>query len=211
MGICTPLPLSLSLETENDGNPIDKERHKHLLSIQFVFPGLPNTLLRRQKPPAIEKRSKSKVWRRAEPHLIVRQCSFLGRVQTGLKGREIVYSNLPADSSLARAFESKHGHLLSTIPPVAHVSDPKVIKNERRLYVHYLLSGATIQYLLFPVSRFFAFGYYQPAMLGQRLDFFENNQGKNTGITLHFQLVLESYQSLLSPYLFSLLHGFYIK
>lgn len=47
-----------------------------------------------------------------EPHLAVGKCSFLGRVQTGLKGGGIVYSDLPGDSSLARAFESKHGHLL---------------------------------------------------------------------------------------------------
>jgi len=37
-----------------------KKRHRHRLSIQSVFPGLPNTLLIRNKPPAIEKRSK--VW-----------------------------------------------------------------------------------------------------------------------------------------------------
>ncbi|KAH0672265.1 hypothetical protein KY284_011805 [Solanum tuberosum] len=37
-----------------------KKRHKHRLSIQSIFPGLPNTLLIRKKPPAIEKRSK--VW-----------------------------------------------------------------------------------------------------------------------------------------------------
>lgn len=49
---------------------------------------------------------------RAEPHLAVGKCSFLGRVQTGLKGGGIVYSDLPGDSSLARAFESKHGHPL---------------------------------------------------------------------------------------------------
>ncbi|KAG8363150.1 hypothetical protein BUALT_BualtMtG0001300 (mitochondrion) [Buddleja alternifolia] len=47
-----------------------------------------------------------------EPHLAVGKCSFLGRVQTGLKGGGISYSDLPGDSSLARAFESKHGHLL---------------------------------------------------------------------------------------------------
>ena len=47
---------------------------------------------------------------RAEPHLAVRRCSLLGRVQTGLKGGGISDSDLPGDSSLARAFESKHGH-----------------------------------------------------------------------------------------------------
>ena len=52
-------PLSPSPETANDGNPLDKE-HRHRLSIQSVFPGLPNTLLIRNQPPAIEKRSK--VW-----------------------------------------------------------------------------------------------------------------------------------------------------
>ncbi|KAL4642435.1 hypothetical protein ACB092_02G017900 [Castanea dentata] len=35
-----------------------KKRHRHRLSIQSVFPGFPNTLLIRKKPPAIEKRSK---------------------------------------------------------------------------------------------------------------------------------------------------------
>lgn len=48
---------------------------------------------------------------RAEPHLAVGRFSLLGRVQTGLKGGGIQYSDLPGDSSLARAFESKHGHL----------------------------------------------------------------------------------------------------
>ena len=48
---------------------------------------------------------------RAEPHLAVGRCSLLGRVQTGLKGGGIKDSDLPGDSSLARAFESKHGHL----------------------------------------------------------------------------------------------------
>ena len=32
------------------------KRHRHRLSIQSVFPGLPNPLLIRNKPPAIEKR-----------------------------------------------------------------------------------------------------------------------------------------------------------
>lgn len=36
---------------------------------------------------------------------------LLGRVQTGLKGGGIQYSDLTGDSSLARALESKHGHL----------------------------------------------------------------------------------------------------
>ena len=34
-----------------------KKRHRHRLSIQSVFPGLPNTLLIRKKPPILEKRS----------------------------------------------------------------------------------------------------------------------------------------------------------
>lgn len=42
-----------------------------------------------------------------EPHLAVGKCSFLGRVQTN--GGGILYSDLPGE---ARAFESKHGHLL---------------------------------------------------------------------------------------------------
>jgi hypothetical protein len=33
-----------------------KKRHRHRLSIQSAFPGLPNTLLIRKKPPAIEKK-----------------------------------------------------------------------------------------------------------------------------------------------------------
>ncbi|KAK7298869.1 hypothetical protein VNO77_46305 [Canavalia gladiata] len=48
---------------------------------------------------------------RAEPHLAVGRSSLLGRVQTGLKGGGMKYSDLTGDSSLARAFESKHGHL----------------------------------------------------------------------------------------------------
>ncbi|CAK7328610.1 unnamed protein product [Dovyalis caffra] len=41
----------------------------------------------------------------------VGRCSLLGRVQTGLKGGGIQDSDLTGDSSLARALESKHGHL----------------------------------------------------------------------------------------------------
>ncbi|KAL0302630.1 UNVERIFIED_CONTAM: hypothetical protein Scaly_3026100 [Sesamum calycinum] len=48
---------------------------------------------------------------RAEPHLAVGKCFVLG-TGSNLKGGGIVYSDLPGDSSLARAFESKHGHLL---------------------------------------------------------------------------------------------------
>lgn len=48
---------------------------------------------------------------RTEPHFAVGRCSLLGRVHTGLKGGGIENSDLPGDSSLARAFESKHGHL----------------------------------------------------------------------------------------------------
>lgn len=55
-------PLSPSPETANDGNPIIKKRHRHRLSIQSVFPGLPNTLFIRKKPPAIEIEKRSKVW-----------------------------------------------------------------------------------------------------------------------------------------------------
>ncbi|KAL0358327.1 UNVERIFIED_CONTAM: hypothetical protein Sangu_0682100 [Sesamum angustifolium] len=44
-----------------------KKRHKHRLSIQSVFPGLPNRLLIRKKPPAIEKRSK--VWVPSLPYV----------------------------------------------------------------------------------------------------------------------------------------------
>ena len=39
-----------------------KKRHRHRLSIQSVFPGLPNTLFIRKKPPAIEIEKRSKVW-----------------------------------------------------------------------------------------------------------------------------------------------------
>ncbi|KAK4837254.1 hypothetical protein QYF36_003984 [Acer negundo] len=53
-------PLSPSPETANDGNPIIKKRHRHRLSIQSVFPGLPNTLFIRKKPPAIEIEKRSK-------------------------------------------------------------------------------------------------------------------------------------------------------
>lgn len=66
---------------------------------------------------------------------------------------------------------------MGTAPPAARVSDPKGIENERRICVHYLWSGVTIQHLLFPISPFFAFGYYRLATLGPRLDLFENNQG----------------------------------
>ncbi|KAK9982758.1 hypothetical protein SO802_035298 [Lithocarpus litseifolius] len=76
-----------------------KKRHRHRLSIQSVFPGFPNTLLIRKKPPAIEKRSKVQDSSKIDlpSHLRVRQ--------------GIQYSDLTGDSSLARAFESKHGHL----------------------------------------------------------------------------------------------------
>ena len=50
-----------------------------------------------------------------EPHLAVGKCSFLERVQTGLKGGGIVYSDLPGDSSLARAFESKQGRYVEGV------------------------------------------------------------------------------------------------
>jgi hypothetical protein len=50
-------------------------------------------------------------WDWAWTSLAVGRCSLLGRVQTGLKGGGIQYSDLTGDSSLARAFESKHGHL----------------------------------------------------------------------------------------------------
>lgn len=66
---------------------------------------------------------------------------------------------------------------MGAAPPAARVSDPKGIKNERRICVHYLWSGVTIQHLLFPISPFFAFGYCRLATLGPRLDLFENNQG----------------------------------
>lgn len=79
----------------------------------------------------------------------------------------------------------------------------------------------TIQHLLFPISPFFAFGYYyyirlDKATLGPRLDLFENNQGIQSNllclitlfgkegmqviIHMGFPLVLESYQS---PHIYS--------
>ena len=48
---------------------------------------------------------------RAEPHLAVGRFSLLGRVQAGLKDGGIQYSDLPGDSSMARAFESKPGYV----------------------------------------------------------------------------------------------------
>lgn len=51
---------------------------------------------------------------RAEPHLAVGRYSLLGRVQTGLKGGGMEYSDLTGDSSLARAFKSKYGHPSAT-------------------------------------------------------------------------------------------------
>lgn len=53
-------------------------------------------------------------------------------------------------------------------------SDPKGIENERRICVHEIWSGVTILNLLFPISPFFAFGYYRLATLGPTLDLFEN-------------------------------------
>ncbi|KAK3199637.1 hypothetical protein Dsin_023052 [Dipteronia sinensis] len=61
-------PLSPSPETANDGNPIIKKRHRHRLSIQSVFPGLPNTLFIRKKPPAIEIEKRSKGFRIKAKH-----------------------------------------------------------------------------------------------------------------------------------------------
>ncbi|KAL0300479.1 UNVERIFIED_CONTAM: hypothetical protein Scaly_3045100 [Sesamum calycinum] len=54
-------------------------------------------------------RGKSKGKSRASP--CSRKVFVLG-TGSNLKGGGIVYSDLPGDSSLARAFESKHGHLL---------------------------------------------------------------------------------------------------
>ncbi|KAK4414744.1 hypothetical protein Salat_2581300 [Sesamum alatum] len=67
---------------------------------------------------------------------------------------------------------------MGTATPAVRVSDPKGIENERRICVHYLWTGVTILNLLFPISPFFAFGYYRLATLGPRLDLFENNQEK---------------------------------
>ncbi|GJX29000.1 mediator of RNA polymerase II transcription subunit 11 [Tanacetum coccineum] len=124
-------------------------------------------------------------------HLRVRQ-----GIQANVRSSISQESSLPGDSSLARAFESKHGHLQlrgssrssmeepseeegeGFIPPAAHVSDPKGIANERRIYVHYPWSGVTILNLLFFISPFFTFGYYRLAMLGPTLDLFENNTSK---------------------------------
>lgn len=55
-----PRPCLLRRRLKMIGILSIKKRHRHRLSIQSVFPGLPNTLLIRNKPPAIEKRSK--VW-----------------------------------------------------------------------------------------------------------------------------------------------------
>ncbi|YP_173442.1 hypothetical protein NitaMp104 (mitochondrion) [Nicotiana tabacum] len=66
---------------------------------------------------------------------------------------------------------------MGTAPLAARVSDPKGMENERRICVHYLWSGVTILNLLFPISPFFAFGYYRLARLGPTLDLFENYQG----------------------------------
>lgn len=55
-----PRPCLLRRRLKMMGILSRKKRHKHRLSIQSIFPGLPNTLLIRKKPPAIEKRSK--VW-----------------------------------------------------------------------------------------------------------------------------------------------------
>ncbi|KAK8491936.1 hypothetical protein V6N11_014060 [Hibiscus sabdariffa] len=53
-----PRPCLLRRRLKMMGILSIKKRHRHRLSIQSVFPGLPNTLLIRNKPPAIEKRSK---------------------------------------------------------------------------------------------------------------------------------------------------------
>ena len=66
---------------------------------------------------------------------------------------------------------------MGTAPLAARVSDPKGMENERRICVHYLWSGVTILNLLFPISPFYAFGYYRLARLGPTLDLFENYQG----------------------------------
>jgi hypothetical protein len=61
---------------------------------------------------------------RAEPHLAVGRCSLLGRVQTGLKGGGKKDSDPPGVSSLARAFESKHGHLLLRGSSSSSIEEP---------------------------------------------------------------------------------------
>uniref|UniRef100_M1AL04 Uncharacterized protein n=1 Tax=Solanum tuberosum TaxID=4113 RepID=M1AL04_SOLTU len=106
---------------------------------------------------------------------------------------------------------------MGTAPLATRVSDPKGMENERRICVHYLWSGVTILNLLFPISPFYAFGYYRLARLGPTLDLFENYQGfcpnkfpffgkeGMQGRSLSFPLVLESYQSPLLP-LASVLH-----
>lgn len=44
---------------------------------------------------------------------------------------------------------------MGTAPPAARVFDPKGIKNETRICVHYLWSGVTILNLLFPAPFLF--------------------------------------------------------
>ncbi|KAG5575639.1 hypothetical protein H5410_055773 [Solanum commersonii] len=66
---------------------------------------------------------------------------------------------------------------MGTAPLAARVFDPKGMENERRICVHYLWSGVTILNLFFPISPFYAFGYYRLARLGPTLDLFENYQG----------------------------------
>jgi hypothetical protein len=131
---------------------------------------------------------------------------------TGRVNSKVPYSGCKAEEALLPA------------PLAARVSDPKGISNERRICVHYLWSGVTILNLLFPISPFFAFGYYRLARLGPTLDLFSNNQGgvhsiksfmpaqthslfleRNECREQLFPLVLESYQSPLLP-LASVLH-----
>ena len=55
-----PRPCLLRRRLQMMGILSIKKRHRHRLSIQSVFPVLPNTLKIRNQPPAIEKRSS--VW-----------------------------------------------------------------------------------------------------------------------------------------------------
>ena len=60
---------------------------------------------------------------------------------------------------------------MGTAPPAARVSDPKGIKNETRICVHYLWSGVTILNLLFPISPFFALFYFPFSPAGESISF----------------------------------------
>ncbi|KAL5798361.1 hypothetical protein ACOSQ2_003181 [Xanthoceras sorbifolium] len=119
-----PRPCLLRRRLQMMGILSIKKRHRHRLSIQSVFPGLPNTLLIRNKPPAIEIEKRSKVFEPLNLRLELRKRARPRRgglsgtgedgwiliIELGADRRE-EDSDLTGDSSLARAFESKHGHL----------------------------------------------------------------------------------------------------